>query len=72
MIVNANAIVQPGAVVVEALDATIADGAVARARRTQHLAVWAHLTRVDLLEEFQEVVLWAKITRVAGRGDEEA
>ena len=71
MVVDADAVVQPWAMVVEALDTPIADGAVARSGRSEHLTVGAHLARVDLLEKLQEVVLRAKVTRVAGRCDKE-
>ena len=56
MVVYPNAIVQPGAVMVKAFDAAVADGAVAAAWRAKNETVGAHFARVDLLEELEEVV----------------
>ena len=50
VVANAHAVVEPWAVMVEALDAPVADGAVARARGPQNETVGAHLTRMDLRE----------------------
>ena len=72
MIANPNAIVQPGAMMIEAFDATIADGTMPRARCAQDKAIWAHFTWVDLSEQFKEVVLLSEIARVTSRGNEEA
>ncbi len=72
MVVDSHAIVQPRAVMVETLHTSVADGAVARARGAQDETVWAHLTRVDFLKQFQEVVGRLQISRVFCRSNEEA
>lgn len=48
MVVDSDAVIEPWAVVVEALDAPVADGAVAGARRAKHKTIGAHLARMDL------------------------
>jgi len=72
MVVDADAVIEPWAVVVEALYAPVADGAVAGARRANHQAVGAHLTRVDLGQHVEEVVLGFQVAWVSCRGNEEA
>ena len=72
MVADAHAVVEPWAVMVEALDAAITDGAVARARGAQDETVGAHLARMDLREHLEEVMLRAQLARVFRRGDKEA
>ena len=50
----------------------IADSAVSGSRSAQNEAVWTHFARMDLLEEFEEVVALAEVARIFGRGDKEA
>lgn len=49
MVANSNAIVNPWAVMVESFNTAIADGTVARARRSNHLAVRAKFTWMYIL-----------------------
>ena len=69
---DANTVVEPGAVVVEAFDAPIADGAVAGAGRPQDETIWTHLTWVYLCQQFHEVVVGAEVAWIANRSYEEA
>ena len=57
MVVDANAVVQPSAMVIKALNTDIADVAVAGARGTDDLAVGAELVRIELLQELKEIDL---------------
>ena len=72
MITDSDAVVEPRAVVVEALDAPVTNGTVTRARSAQDKAIWAHLAWMDFLEEVEEVVSLAQVARVLSGGDEEA
>ena len=67
MVLDSDAVIEPGAVMVESFDASVADGAVPGARRPQDLAVRAHVRRVQLREQLQEVILRFKIARVPHR-----
>lgn len=57
MIPLPNAVVDPGAVVVVALDTHVASRAVSGARRPHHLTFRAEVDRVDQLHQFKEVDL---------------
>lgn len=67
MIVYAHAVIYPGAVVVEPLATPVADRAVLRTRRTQHLTVGAHFARVHLLEQVEEAMGRSQVARIADR-----
>lgn len=67
MVLDAHAVIKPWTMMIEPFNASVADGAVARTRRPQNATVWTHLTRMDLREQFEEVVLLAKIAGVAHR-----
>ena len=58
MVLDADTVVDPGAVVVEALDALVADGTVARARRPNDLAVRTQLHRVYKLQQVDKTDLF--------------
>ena len=66
MVVNPDTIVQPWTVMVKAFNASVADGAMAGARCTENEAVGAHLTRMDLRQHIQEVVLLFEVAWVFG------
>ena len=72
MIIYADAVIEPGTVMVESLDAAITDGTVPAARCPKHEAVWAHLTWMYLGQQVEEVMLLAQVAGVSRRGDEEA
>ena len=55
MVSDSDAVVNPGAVVVESLHATVANGAVARPWRPNYLAIGAQLTWMYVLQECDEV-----------------
>lgn len=57
MIFNADAVVDPGAVMVEAFDAAVADGAVARPGSADDLAIRTHIRGVDLEGEQRQYLL---------------
>ena len=50
MVINANTVVDPWAVMVKAFYTTVADSTVLGSVRSQNLTVRAHLTRMDFLE----------------------
>lgn len=52
VVLSAHAVVHPGAVVVETLYATVADGAVPRSRGADHFTVWAEKNWVESLKHF--------------------
>ena len=72
MITDTHAIIQPRTVMVESFHTSVADGTVAGAWSSQNQAVWAHLTRMNLGEHVEEVVLWSEVAGVFGGGNEEA
>ena len=57
VILLSNAVVDPGAVVVVALDTHVASRAVAGARRPHHFTLRAEVDRVDQLHQLKEVDL---------------
>ena len=57
---------------VKTLYAAVADGAVSRPRCSQNLAVWAHLSWMNLREQLKEVVSRLEITWVDERREIEA
>jgi len=59
VIVDAYAVVEPGAMMVEAFDTAVADGAVTGSWSSQDETVGAHLAWMYLGEEFEEVVAGA-------------
>lgn len=71
MVLDTNAGVDPGAVVVETLDTAIADGTVFRARGSQDAAVGAELAGVHLVEEVLEGDFGADVAWVDCRGENE-
>jgi len=58
VVVDADAVVDPGAVVVEPLHTPVADIAVARPLRPDHLALWAQMVRIESFDEREEVHLF--------------
>ena len=66
MVVDSNTVVQPGAVVVEPLDADIADVAMTRPRGLDDLTVRAELSGIEFLQQGHEVKvrILLKLTRV--------
>ena len=72
MVADADAIIEPGAVVVPALNTPVANATVLRAWRRQHFAPRANVVRVELLYHFEHVVVSFQIARVfAARQKEE-
>ena len=57
MVVNADAIVNPGAMMIKSFNAHIADAAMARPGRLDNLAVETQFIRIELLEQVQKVNL---------------
>ena len=72
MVADSDAVVEPGAVVVETFDAAVADSAVAGAGGAEDQAVGAHLARVDLGQHVEEVLLLDQVAGVTRGRDEEA
>ena len=65
MVTHSDAIIDPRAVMVEALDAVAADGTMAAATRSYCLAVGAELGAVDVLQHVKEVdVVVAQVARL--------
>jgi len=48
VILDPNAVVNPRAMVIEAFDATVANGTVARASGSYHFAFWTEICWVDV------------------------
>lgn len=73
MVVDANAVVDPGAVVVESFDAAVADGAVFGSGSPEHFAIGTHLAGVHFGEEFHEFEVGLYVAGVnytrGGEGD---
>ena len=73
VVVNADAVVDPRAVVVKPIDADVADRAVAAARGSNHLALGAEVGWVDVAKQREEFLLLVALndTRTLARGVEE-
>lgn len=58
VVANADTIIDPGAMMVEALNAVATNRAVPTATRSDRAAIWAQLRAVYVLEHVKEVDLW--------------
>ena len=54
MIFDSDAVVNPWAVVVESLNALVADGTVSASGRSDDFALWAEVSWVDISEQLEE------------------
>jgi hypothetical protein len=66
MIINADAVIEPWTVMIEPLNALVADRTVPAARSSEDFAVGAQFPRVHLLEQFEEVVVGPHYAWVLG------
>lgn len=73
VVVDADAIVDPRAVMVKPIDALVANRTVAAARGADHFALWAQVCRVDVSQQVQKVFPWVALdgARVPARSVEE-
>ena len=61
MVADADAVVDPRAVVVEALNALVADSAMPRSGRSENFAVRTHLAWMDARKHIHELVVWLQV-----------
>ena len=64
VIVYTDAIVYPWTVMIESLNAFVANCTVPRSGRAKDFTVWTHLTRMNMLKKIDELVLFFQYSRV--------
>jgi len=67
VVIDTDTVVDPGAVVVEPVDALVADGAVLAPWRSDDFTIRAHFTRVYLREHIHKRKLLLNIARITTR-----
>jgi len=73
MVLDADTVVDPWAVMVESLDTSVADGTMTRPGCLDYLALGAEISRIDISKKFQErsSFFWHYDTSIFARGIEE-
>ena len=73
MILRANTVIYPRAMMIKSIYALIANIAVSAAGGADHLTLWTQVVSVELLHTFKEVNrrVFLKIARVSDPGNEE-
>lgn len=71
MVVDANAVVDPGTVVIKSFDAAVADGTVFRSGSPEYFAIGTHLAGMDFCKHFHkfEVGLYVAGVNYARSGE---